>query len=115
MPKSTPSHQALPSDQVNRLVQLGNRIRLARKRRKITLKTLAARMFVDEKTLRRLEKGDPGVSMGVLATALFCLSMEEDLDKVASQEMDKVGNLLDRQKYEGVQRVREAKDKKLDF
>lgn len=72
-------------------------------------------MFVDEKTLRRLEKGDPGVSMGVLTTALFCLSMEEDLDKLANQETDKAGNILDRQKYEGVQRVRETKDKKLDF
>lgn len=70
---------------------------------------------MDEKTLRRLEKGDPGVSMGVLTTALFCLSMEEDLDKLANQETDKAGNILDRQKYEGVQRVRETKDKKLDF
>ena len=115
MPKSTPSHKALPSDQANRLAQLGDRIRLARKRRKITLKTLATRMFVDEKTLRRLEKGDPGVSLGVLATALFCLSMEEDLDKLASQETDKVGNMLDHQRYEDIQRVRETKDKKLDF
>ena len=72
-------------------------------------------MFVDEKTLRRLEKGDPGVSLGVLATALFCLNMEGDLDKLASQETDKVGNMLDRQRYEDVQRVRETKDKKLDF
>ena len=115
MPKSTPSHKALPSDQAKRLVQLGNRIRLARKRRKITLKTLADRMLVDEKTLRRLEKGDPGASLGVLATALFCLSMEEDLDKLANHETDKVGNLLDRQRYEEVQRVRETNDKKLDF
>ena len=115
MPKNTLSHKALPADQADRLTQLGQRIRLARKRRRITLNTLASRMFVDEKTLRRLEKGDPGVSLGVLVTALFCLDLENDLDRVADLKTDDVGNILDRQRYDKTQRVREKKDRKLDF
>ncbi|MCF8037980.1 MAG: helix-turn-helix domain-containing protein [Desulfohalobiaceae bacterium] len=115
MPKNTLSHKALPPDQADRLVQLGQRIRIARKRRRMTLQSLASRMFVDEKTLRRLEKGDPGVSLGVLLTALFCLDLENDLDRVADLKTDDVGNVLDRQRYERIQRVREKKDKKLDF
>ena len=115
MPKSTLSHQALPTDQADRLIQLGQRIRLARKRRRITLKALASRMFVDEKTLRRLENGESGVSLGVLVTALFCFDLENDLDRVADLKTDDLGNVLDRQRYEGIQRVRAKKDKKLDF
>ena len=115
MSKNTLSHKALPPDQADRLVQLGKRIRIARKRRRITLQSLASRMFVDEKTLRRLEKGEPGVSLGVLVTALFCLDLENDLDRVADLKTDDLGNVLDRHRYEGIQRVRAKKDKKLDF
>lgn len=115
MSKNTLSHKALPPDQADRLIQLGQRIRIARKRRRMTLQSLASRMFVDEKTLRRLEKGDPGVSLGVLLTALFCLDLENDLDRVADLKTDDVGNVLDRQRYERIQRVRKKKDRKMDF
>ena len=115
MPKSTLSHKALPTDQADQLIQLGQRVRLPRQLGRITLKALASRMFVDEKTLRRLEKGDPGVSLGVLVTALFCLDLENDLDKVADLKTDEVGNILDRQRYDKTHRVRNKKDRKLDF
>ncbi len=115
MTKKTLSHQGLPPGQADQLVQLGARIRLARKRRRMTLKRLASKMFVDEKTLRRLEKGDPGTSLGVLISALFCLRLEQDLDRVADEKTDRLGNILDRQRYDNMERVRENFDTKLDF
>ena len=51
------------------IVQLGRQIQLARKRRGLTMQEMADRMFVTRKTLTRLESGDPGVSVGVLASA----------------------------------------------
>ena len=52
-----------------RLVRIGERVRLARRRRGITQDEMAERMFVTRKTLSRLELGEPGVSLAVLASA----------------------------------------------
>ena len=98
------------------LTALGERIRLARKRRGMTLAELSTRMFVDEKTLRRLEKGDPGVGMGVLGAALFVLGLD-DLNLVAEPSADNVGMLLERERLEKKRRVRShnTSDVDMDF
>ncbi|RZK10577.1 MAG: XRE family transcriptional regulator, partial [Flavobacterium sp.] len=44
--------------------QLGENIKLARKRRKLTAIQLAERAAIERATLRKIERGDPGVSMG---------------------------------------------------
>ena len=66
-------------------------------------------MFVTRKTLNRLESGDPGVSMSVLAAALLTLGLESDLEKLANPEMDNTGNIIDREKYAKIQRIRQQK------
>ena len=73
MAKNSRSIPGLPPDLANTFVQLGESIRIARKRRQMTQSDLASRMFVARKTLARLEKGDPGVSMAVFASALWVL------------------------------------------
>ena len=55
------------------LRNLGRGIQLARRRRRIRQRDLAARMGVSVSTLRALEAGEPGVSMGSLAMALLSL------------------------------------------
>lgn len=89
---------SLPPDVAHAVTQLGERIRIARKRRAITMEDMAARMFVSRKTLSRLEKGDTGVSMAVFASALWVLGLEKDLLEVASPERDTVGIFRERQR-----------------
>jgi len=80
------------------VAQLAERIRIARKRRALTMEEMAARMFVNRKTLSRLEKGDTGVSIAVFASALWVLGLEKDLLGVANPELDTVGIFRERQR-----------------
>ena len=61
------------------------------------MQEMASRMFVARKTLYRLEKGDPGVSIGILASALWVLGLEKDLLQIADPERDKIGIYRERQ------------------
>ncbi len=90
--------KSLPSEIVNTLSQLGEHIRIARKRRSITMEEMASRMYVTRKTLSRLENGEPGVSLAVFALALWVLGLDKDLPDIALPEQDKVGVFLERQR-----------------
>ena len=81
----------LPSVQ-KALVQLGENIRLARLRRKLTAEQVAERANISRKTLWAVETGSPGVAMGTYAQVLFVLGLEKDLTKVA--EDDKLGRKI---------------------
>jgi len=94
--------------------QLGERIRIARKRRAITMEDMASRMFVTRKTLARLENGDPGVSLAVFFSALWVLGLEKDLLEIAVPEHDKVGLYRERQRLPEKVRPIKSKDD-LDF
>lgn len=71
---------------------LGERLRLARLRRRMSQDELAARVGVTRHTLSRLERGDLATGLGVLARTLAVLGMEEDLDRVAAE--DEIGRRL---------------------
>jgi hypothetical protein len=61
--------------------------------------TLAAeRAFLNRKTLAKIEKGDPGVSVGAYASLLFVLGMTERLAKVADAGEDRVGLTLEEER-----------------
>ncbi len=105
---------SLPPEIASMISQLGERIRIARKRRSITMEEMASRMFVTRKTLARLEKGAPGVSLAVFTSALWVLGIEKDLLDVALPERDKVGVFRERQRLP--KRVRTTKrSDELDF
>ncbi|WP_027360450.1 helix-turn-helix domain-containing protein [Desulforegula conservatrix] len=104
----------LPVEIEKYLSQIGERIRIARKRRMITMEDMASRMFVTRKTLSRLEKGDPGVSLAVFASALWVLGLEKNLLEIAVPEKDKTGIFLEQQRLP--ERIRKQKNKDdLDF
>lgn len=82
---SRPHTPALPSS--NRaLTALGERLRLARKRRKITTVLMAQRVGVSRDTLNRVEKGDPVVSLGTYLRVLRVLGLDADLDLIAADD-----------------------------
>jgi transcriptional regulator with XRE-family HTH domain len=104
----------LPPETIVALSRLGDHVRIARKRRGLTLEEMASRMFVTRKTLSRLEKGDPGVSLAVLASALWVLGLDKELLEVALPEKDTVGLYRERQRLP--RRVRPSKERDdLDF
>lgn len=69
-----------------RLEALGQRLKLARLRRRMPLVEAAARVGVSRVTYRALETGDPRVSLAVLARALGVLGLEEGLDLIAGAD-----------------------------
>ena len=81
----------LPSVQ-KALLDLGENIRLARLRRKLSAEQVAERANISRKTLWAVETGSPGVAIGTYAQVLFVLGLEKDLIKVA--EDDKLGRKI---------------------
>jgi transcriptional regulator with XRE-family HTH domain len=77
------------------LHQLGEEISIARRRRRIQMSTMAERALVSRNTITRVERGDPGVSMGIYATVLFMLGMSERLAGIADPSSDRIGLSLD--------------------
>ncbi|MBS1169995.1 MAG: family transcriptional regulator [Burkholderiaceae bacterium] len=67
------------------LVRLGERIRRARKVRKLSLAKLEGICRIHRTTLGRLERGDPGVALSVLLTVLEALQELPDIELVLSQ------------------------------
>jgi len=65
---------------------LGVRLALARGRRKLSTTLFAERMGVSRNTLARLERGDPGVSLGMYLKALRILGLESSLELVAKDD-----------------------------
>jgi DNA-binding XRE family transcriptional regulator len=74
------------------LVELGENVRLARKRRGLSAALIADRAGLSRPTLRAIERGDPGVTLGSLSNVLHSLGLEADLANVG--RADPVGRQL---------------------
>ena len=70
-------------------------MRDARRRRRIATAVMAERASISRTTLYKVERGDPGVSLGSYATVLFVLGMVERLGDLADPRNDAVGLALE--------------------
>jgi len=68
------------------LAELGEHIRLARKRRALTMEQVAERAGIARSTLSLREKGSAGVAMSAYLQVLFVLGLEKDLKRVAADD-----------------------------
>lgn len=80
----------LPRKVVRNLEIMGEQIKLARKRRGLSIAVMSERAQCSELTVIRAEKGIPTVSIGVYARILYGLGLDEDLLLVAQN--DSAGN-----------------------
>lgn len=78
---------ALLPKQQRTLERLGENIKLARLRRDLTAEQVAERAGISRTTLTRVEKGDPGTSIGIYLKVLFVLGLDQDLVKVAEDDL----------------------------
>jgi transcriptional regulator with XRE-family HTH domain len=69
------------------LTGLGSNVRKARLRRSYSSETVAQRAGITRKTLYRVERGDPGVSLGIYARVLQALRLEGDLELIAADDV----------------------------
>lgn len=88
MPKTTKAIQQLPPATLGALQKLGADLAVARLRRKESLRTWAKRLGVTLSTLQRLEAGDPTVSIGIVASALWLINRDGELGNLAAPEQD---------------------------
>jgi transcriptional regulator with XRE-family HTH domain len=65
---------------------LGENIKLARKRRKLTAIQLAEHANISRNTLYLIEKGSSGVSLGAVFNVLRVLGLQDDFLKLAADD-----------------------------
>ena len=80
-----PQHQHI-------LARMGENIKLARKRRKLTTLQVAERASIDRSTLYKIEKGTSSVSLGAYFNVLRALNLHQDFLKLAAD--DELGRRL---------------------
>lgn len=100
-------HDILPAPVRRSLITFGADISIARRKRRLTLRMMAERLGVSMSTYRRVEQGDPTVTVGVHAMVLFVLGLGTPMAQLADQSSDDVGLLLDTERLpKRVRRVR---------
>lgn len=87
--------KVIPIEAADRIKVLGDRVRLARIRRGMSIADLAAKAGINRNTLGALELGRPGVALGVYVSVLWALGLDQTLDAVAHPDADLHGKTLE--------------------
>ena len=77
---------------IRQLEKTGEQIRLARLRRKYSVNLIAERAGISRATLWKVEKGDPGVAIGVYAKVLAAIGLPDDITLLARD--DELGRII---------------------
>lgn len=91
------------------LIELGENIKLARLRRKLSSEQVAERANISRPTLTAIEKGSPTVSMGSYLLVLQVLGLEKDFLLLAKD--DELGRKLQDAKISTGERAPKRKNK----
>lgn len=88
---SMTSTKAQPEEISLIVQQLGERIALARKRRKLRQEDLARRTGLSRSTIQAIERGEMTCSVGALFNVLWTLGLADTLQLVADPGLDRDG------------------------
>lgn len=91
-------HDVLPSRLKRSLVRFGSDLATARRKRRLTVAMMAERTAVSKGTYARIERGDPSVSMGAYAMAMFVLGFGDEAFRVSDPARDETGLLLEQER-----------------
>ncbi len=68
------------------MAEVGENIKLARLRRKLSTEQVSERADIARTTLWAIEKGSPNVAMGLYVQVLFVLGLEKDVLNLAGED-----------------------------
>jgi transcriptional regulator with XRE-family HTH domain len=90
-----PNVEDLPLEVADSLASLGQRIKTARMRRKMSQEALAAACRITRKTLSNIESGAPGIAIGSIYAVLWKLGLLATTRFVADPDADDHGKILE--------------------
>jgi transcriptional regulator with XRE-family HTH domain len=108
MSKASDALASMPPVALEALRKLGENLAIARVRRKESQRVWAKRLGVSIPTLIRMEQGEPGVGIGIYATALWLLGRVQALPELADPRHDQGALELDVRSAVKRRRVRSA-------
>jgi transcriptional regulator with XRE-family HTH domain len=85
----------LPREVLMHLEELGQRVRIARVRRRLGTEALAQACGIGRRTLYRIESGDPGIALGTFMSVLWKLALLDSIRGVADPDTDDHGKILE--------------------
>lgn len=86
--------EALPYEVDQAVKKLGENLRTARMRRRMSQDDLIKAAGVDRKTLSRLENGEAGISLGRALSVLWALGLLPTAQAIADPDQDTHGKIL---------------------
>lgn len=93
------------------LARLGQAISLARRRRHLTQQDLAERIGSSANTVRRMEAGQPGTAVVLIASALQVFGELDKLDQLLDTPQDSIGlTLMNEQLPQRVRKRRKTQE-----
>lgn len=87
--------QPLPLEVLQSTELLGERVRVARLRRRLSMDDLAKACGIGRRTLYRIENGEPGVALGSMLAVLWKLGLLDTVRAVADPDGDEHGKVLE--------------------
>jgi len=88
--------KASPAAVEEALIRLGQNIRTARLRRRLSRNELAERIGISRQVLAQIEKGKPTTAVAAYLGALWALGLLNQLKYVADPDHDEEGKTLER-------------------
>jgi DNA-binding XRE family transcriptional regulator len=89
------SGERVPREVIVRLSHLGEYIKIARKRRKMTIAEVGKRLNLGYQTISRLEKGNPNVSVSAYMGVLWLFRLDGQFAESMHPDRDETGKALE--------------------
>jgi transcriptional regulator with XRE-family HTH domain len=87
--KDSPALKSIPAPAREALKRLGENLAIARVRRRESQRSWGKRLGVSVPTVARIERGDPGVAVGIVATALWMIGRAGSLAEATDPASDR--------------------------